>query len=165
MVRSAATKPNPAASTMGAHGLHGHQGNVFKTSAHATLHCLLGCSIGEVAGLVIGTAFGLGVAPRIGLAVTLAYVSGLMLAIMPVMRSEGLSFAAALRVVWLAEVISIGVMELVMNWVDYLVGGIQAASVLNPIFWVGLLLSVPPAFLAAWPVIYWLLQKELRSPH
>ena len=99
------------------------------------------------------------------LAVILAYVSGLTLAIMPVMRGQELSFAAALRVVWLAEAISIGVMELVMNWIDYLVGGIQAGSVLNPIFWFGLLASVPPAFVAAWPVNYWLLRKELRAPH
>lgn len=144
---------------------HAHHGSALKTSAHATAHCLLGCVIGEVTGLIIGTVFALGVARTMALAVILAYVSGLTLAIAPVMRGHGLRFAAALRVVWLAEGISIGVMELVMNWIDYLVGGIQAGSVLSPIFWLGLLVSVPPAFLVAWPVNYWLLQKELRSPH
>lgn len=150
---------------MNTHTEHSHHGSVLKTSAHATAHCLLGCVIGEVAGLIIGTFFVLGVAFTMILAVILAYVSGLTLALVPVMRGQGLSFAAALRVVWLAEAISIGVMELVMNWIDYLVGGIQAGSVLNPIFWFGLLASVPPAFLAAWPVNYWLLRKELRAPH
>lgn len=150
---------------MNTRGQHAHHGSILRTSAHATAHCLLGCAIGEVAGLIIGTVFALGVALTMALAVILAYVSGLTLAIVPVMRGQGLVFAAALRVVWLAEAISIGVMELVMNWIDYLVGGFQAGSVLNPIFWLGLFASVPPAFLAAWPVNYWLLQKELRSPH
>ncbi len=56
-------------------------------------------------------------------------------------------------------------MELVMNWVDYLAGGVQAGSVFEPIFWFGLLVSIPPAFLAAWPVNHWLLKKELRVAH
>ena len=64
-----------------------------------------------------------------------------------------------------AEGISIAIMELVMNWVDYLAGGVHAGSVFEPIFWFGLLVSIPPAFLAAWPVNHWLLKKELRVAH
>ncbi len=67
--------------------------------------------------------------------------------------------------VWIGEGISIGIMELVMNWVDYWIGGVQAMSVLEPIFWLGLLVAVPAAFVAAWPVNHWLLEKELRAPH
>ena len=47
---------------------------------------------------------------------------------------------------WLAEGISIAIMELVMNWIDYLAGGVQAGSVFEPIFWFGLLVSIPPRF-------------------
>ncbi len=144
---------------------HHHHGSPLRTSAHATLHCLIGCAIGEVAGLAIGVSFGLSVATTITLAVVLAYVSGLSLAVVPVMRREGLSLLAALRVVWLAEGISIGVMEIVMNWIDYAVGGMQVASVLDPVFWLGLALAMPAAFVVAWPVNHWLLKKELRAPH
>jgi hypothetical protein len=142
--------------------IYQYSGTALKTSAHATLHCLLGCVIGEVAGLAIGITFGLGVAVTITLAVILAYVTGLSLAVLPVMKRERLSFVAALRVVWIAEGISIGIMELVMNWVDYRIGGVQAMSVFEPIFWLGLLVAVPVAFLVAWP---WLLKKELRASH
>ena len=104
-------------------------------------------------------------AATITLAVILAYVSGLSLAILPIMKHERLSFTRALRVVWIGEGISIGIMELVMNWVDYWIGGVQAMSVLEPIFWLGLLVAVPAAFVAAWPANHWLLKKELRAPH
>ncbi len=151
---------------MTTHGHHDHHGTTaLKTSAHATLHCLLGCVIGEVAGLAIGITFGLGVGVTITLAVILAYVSGLSLAILPIMKHARLSFTRALRVVWIGEGISIGIMELVMNWVAYWIGGVQAMSVLEPIFWLGLLAAVPAAFVAAWPVNHWLLEKELRAPH
>jgi hypothetical protein len=146
---------------MTTHGHHHHHGTALKTSAHATLHCLLGCVIGEVLGLAIGITFGLAVGVTITLAVILAYVSGLSLAVLPIMKHARLSFTRALRVVWIGEGISIGIMELVMNWVDYWIGGVQAMSVLEPIFWLGLL----AAFLAAWPVNHWLLEKELRAPH
>lgn len=118
-----------------------------------------------MAGLAIGITLGLGVAATITLAVILAYVSGLSLAILSIMKRERLSFGAAFRVVWIGEGISIGIMELVMNWVDYWIGGVQAMSVLEPIFWLGLLVAVPAAFVAAWPVNHWLLKKELRAPH
>ncbi len=147
------------------HTDHHDHGSALKTSAHATAHCLVGCVIGETAGLAIGVTFGLSVAATITLAVILAYVAGLSLAILPVMTREQLSFSAAFRVVWLAEGISIAIMEVVMNWVAYLAGGVQARSVFEPIFWFGLLVSIPPAFLAAWPVNHWLLKKELRVAH
>ena len=38
------------------HAHHGHGGSPFKVSAQATLHCLTGCVIGEVAGVAIGVS-------------------------------------------------------------------------------------------------------------
>lgn len=133
------------------------------TSAHATLHCLIGCTIGEVAGLLIGVSLGLGVWLTIGLAVLLAFIVGLSLAIIPIMRDSGLGVMAALNVVWLGEVVSISVMEFVMNAVDYAIGGIQAMSVFAPIFWIGIAIAIPAGFLAAWPVNHWLLSRQLKK--
>ena len=149
-----------------AHAHHGHGGgSAVKTSAHATLHCLTGCVIGEVVGLMIGVTLGLGVWPTIILATALSYVSGITLGLLPVMRDQHVGFLAALKIIWIGEVISIGVMEVVMNFVDYHMGGVTAPSISSWMFWRGLALAIPAGFLAAWPVNYWLLKRELKSCH
>jgi hypothetical protein len=147
------------------HAHHGNAGSPLRTSAQATLHCLTGCVVGEVAGLMIGVSLGLSVWHTIILATTLAYISGMTLGLVPVMRSQGVSMIQALRIIWIGEVISIGVMEVVMNFVDYQLGGMSAPSVASWMFWRGLLLAVPAGFLAAWPVNYWLLKRELKACH
>lgn len=76
----------------------------------------------------------------------------------------GISWRAALRAIWLGEVISIGVMELAMNFIDYHFGGMTAASVFAPAFWMSLLLALPAGFLAAWPVNVWLLSRQIKKP-
>src|SRR3954451_23958565 len=149
-----------------AHAHHGHGGGgALRTSAQATLHCLTGCVIGEVAGLLIGVTIGLSPAPLIVLATALSYLSGITLGLLPVVRKQRVGLLAALRSIWIGEVISIGVMEIVMNFVDYQLGGMGAKSVFAWMFWRGLVFAVPAGFLAAWPVNYWLLKRELKSCH
>ncbi len=149
----------------GAHAHHGHGGGPIKTSFQATLHCLTGCVIGEVAGLMIGVSFGLPAWQTIVLATGLAYLTGMTLGLVPVMRHRGVGMLEALRIIWIGEVISIGVMELVMNYVDYQMGGMSAPSVASWMFWRGIVFAVPAGFLAAWPVNYWLLKRELKACH
>lgn len=151
----------------GAHAHHhGSAGEGrWRLAARSTLHCLTGCVIGEVAGLAIGIEAGLSTAATIVLATTLAYISGFTLGLVPVMRSRGLSLLAAFKLIWLGEAISIGVMEAVMNWVDYEMGGMAASTVLSWPFVSALLVAVPAGFLAAWPVNYWLLGRELKACH
>lgn len=150
---------------MAAHGDHGHGGSALSTSAQATLHCLAGCVIGEVAGLAIGVELGLGPARTALLATLLAYVSGFTLGLVPVIRRQGLGFWAALKLIWIGEAVSIGVMELVMNLVDWRMGGMNAGSALSWTFWRGLIFAVPAGFVAAWPVNYWLIKRELKACH
>ena len=149
----------------GAHAHHGHGGSSLKTSFNATLHCLTGCVIGEVAGLLIGVSLGLDPWQTIALATGLAYLSGMTLGLLPVMRDRGVGLVAAFKIIWIGEVISIGVMELVMNFVDYQMGGMTAPSIASWMFWRGILFAVPAGFLAAWPVNYWLLKRDLKSCH
>ena len=150
-----------------AHAHHGHHGGggSLRVSAQATLHCLTGCVIGEVAGLMIGVSLGLAAWQTIVLATALAYASGMTLGLVPVMRSRGIGMIAALRIIWLGEVISIGVMELAMNFADYQMGGMAAPSVMSWMFWRGIAVAVPAGFLAAWPVNWWLLRRNLKSCH
>jgi Domain of unknown function (DUF4396) len=147
------------------HGHHRGSGGAFKTSAQATIHCLTGCVIGEVLGLGIGVTFGLGIWPTIILATGLAYVTGITLGLLPVMRGRGVGWMEALRIIGVGEVISIGVMEVVMNFVDFQMGGMAAPSVASWMFWRGILFAVPAGFLAAWPVNYWLLKRDLKACH
>jgi Domain of unknown function (DUF4396) len=150
----------------GAHAHHGHgSGGALKTSAQATLHCLTGCVIGEVAGLAIGVSLGLPAWQTIALATLLAYASGITLGVLPVMKGRHTGFWNALRIIWVGEVISIGVMELVMNYVDYQMGGMNADSIFTWMFVRGLLFAIPAGFLAAWPVNYWLLKRDLKGCH
>ena len=146
--------------------LHGHRaGGSLATSFQATLHCLTGCVIGEVAGLAIGVTLGFSAFATIALATGLAYATGITLGLLPVMRRQGIGALAALRIVWIGELVSIGVMELVMNWVDYEMGGMAAPSIASWMFWRGILIAVPAGFLAAWPVNYWLLRRNLKACH
>jgi hypothetical protein len=150
------------------HGSHGHGSRADQplvTSAQATLHCLVGCAIGEVAGLAIGVSLGWDPWATMTLATVLAYAVGMTLGVVPVMRRQQVGFREALRIIWIGEVISIGVMELVMNTVDYHVGGVQAGSVFEPVFWVGLAAAIPAGFVAAWPVNWWLLKRNMKACH
>ena len=148
------------------HHAHAHAGDgPWRTAAHSTLHCLTGCVIGEVAGLLIGVSLGFSPWATITLATALSYLSGMTLGLVPVMRSQGIGLAAALRIIWVGEVISIGVMELVMNIVDYQMGGMTAPSVASWMFWRGIVFAVPAGFIAALPVNYWLLKRNLKACH
>jgi hypothetical protein len=147
------------------HDGQGHRQGVWRTAAHSTLHCLTGCVIGEVAGLMIGVGVGLSPWVTILLATGLAYLSGITLGLIPVMRAQGVGIVEALRVIWIGEVVSIGVMEIVMNFVDYQMGGMGAPSIASWMFWRGIALAIPAGFMAAWPVNYWLLKRELKPCH
>lgn len=147
---------------------HAHHGDALtgspaRIATSATVHCLTGCAIGEIVGLAIGVTLGFGAWPTMLLATVLAYISGFTLGLWPLVR-RGLGFAQALRTIWLGEAISIGVMELVMNFTDYHMGGVTAPSVLHPQFWSGFLVALPAGFIAAWPVNWWLLKRRIKAP-
>lgn len=147
------------------HARHGHGAGPWRVSAQATLHCLTGCVIGEVAGLSIGVSLGLAAWQTIALATLLAYATGMTLGLLPVMKSRGVGLLGAFRMIWVGEIVSIGVMELAMNWVDYEMGGMAAPSILSWMFWRGLAVAVPAGFLAAWPVNWWLIRRDLKACH
>ena len=163
MDKSASTHREPHTAHAHHHGRPGE--GRWRLAARSTQHCLIGCVIGEVIGLAIGVEAGLSTAATIILATTLAYISGFSLGLLPVMKSRGLSLWDAFKLIWVGEAVSIGVMEIVMNAVDYQMGGMTAASALSWMFWRGLLFAVPAGFLAAWPVNYWLLGRELKACH
>ena len=82
--------------------------------------------------------------------------------LLPLVR-QGNGWLEAFRIIWLGETISIAVMELVMNFTDYHVGGVQVDSIFQLRFWLGFLLALPAGFVAAWPVNYWLLKRNVKQ--
>ncbi len=117
-----------------------------RLAVSATVHCLTGCSIGEVLGLVIGTLFGWGNMASVALAVVLAFVFGYALALRPL-----LAFAS--------DTLSITVMEIVDNAVILIIPGVMEAGPATGLFWISLLLSLLAAFIAALPVNRWLIRR------
>ena len=148
------------------HAHHRHHGHGTASPAglatSATLHCLSGCAIGEFIGLLIGVALGLNPWATMALATVLGFVSGFTLGLVPLVR-QGMAPRQAFETIWLGETISIAVMELAMNFTDYHVGGVTTASVLSLQFWLGYAAALPAGFLAAWPVNYWLLKKNIKK--
>ncbi len=125
----------------------------------ATLHCLLGCGIGEVVGMAIGTWAGWHGAVTVVLAIGLAFVFGYALSAWALVRS-GLRLHAALKLALAADTLSIATMELVDNAVIVFIPGAMNAGLGNLLFWSSLVLALFVAFLAAWPVNYYLLRRN-----
>lgn len=125
----------------------------------ATLHCLTGCAIGEVLGLIIGTVAGLGTLVTIIISIGLAFVFGFTLSTLPLLKS-GMTLATALPIVLAADTLSITTMEVVDNIVMALIPGAMSATLVNPIFWLSMPVSLMVAFFAALPVNKYLLKRN-----
>ena len=125
----------------------------------ATLHCLTGCAIGEVAGLIIGSATGLGNWQTVGLSIALAFLFGFTLSTLPLLKA-GLGFFSALSIVFAADTLSITTMEVVDNLVMVIIPGAMDAGLVDPLFWISMVISLTAAFFAALPVNQYLLKRN-----
>lgn len=124
----------------------------------ATLHCMTGCSIGEIAGMLIGTAAGWSNLPTAVVSIALSFVFGYSLSAMPLLKA-GIAVSTAFGLVLAADTLSILTMEIVDNLVMLVIPGAMNAGLTNPIFWVSMALSLTIAFFAAWPVNKVLLKR------
>ena len=161
---AAAEQPRPAPVAAPApHAGHEHQGGL-RGAISVTMHCLSGCAIGELTGLAIGVGLGWNPNTTITLAVLLSFLSGFALTLVPMMR-RGFGFADSFRTVWLGEVISISVMEAVMNLVDYQMGGMRGVSLVSGRYWEAFAFALVGGFLAALPVNAWMLNRNMKRCH
>jgi uncharacterized protein DUF4396 len=123
----------------------------WSVAAAATLHCLTGCAIGEVAGMVIGTAAGLHNAATVVLSIALAFAFGYGLTMRGVIRA-GVGMRQALMVALAADTVSIAVMELLDNVVVLAVPGAMEAGLASLLFWASLAFSLVVAFVLTTPI-------------
>jgi Domain of unknown function (DUF4396) len=127
-------------------------------AASATLHCLTGCAIGEVAGVAIGTALGWSDIATIALAIGLAFVFGYSLTSLPLLRA-GLAFATVVPIALASDTLSIAVMEFVDNAILLIIPGAMEAGLDTLLFWGSLSAALAVAGLCAFPVNRWLIAR------
>lgn len=133
------------------------QNNTRTLAAKATLHCLLGCIIGELIGLEIGRLAGLEPHLTVLLAGGLSFVSGYLVSTLPLLKH--MSFIKALRLVLAADTLSILTMVIIDNLIMLTVPGAMNKDPLTITYWVSRSVSFAAAFLVAWPVNYWQLRR------
>src|SRR5687768_14792307 len=124
----------------------------------ATLHCLTGCALGEIAGMAIGTALGFSDLATIALAVGLAFLFGYALTSLPLLRA-GLAFGAVVPIALASDTLSIATMEVVDNAIILLIPGAMEAGVGDVLFWGSLSVALVIAGVFAFPVNRWLLAR------
>lgn len=140
------------------HSAHGVGGGVNAMAASATLHCLTGCSIGEIGGLIIGTAAGLSNLATVVVSIALAFVFGYTLSSLPLLKA-GLAVGAVAGIVLASDTLSILIMEIVDNLTVLLIPGAMNAGLTNPTFWWSMMLALLIAYGAAYPLNRYLLQR------
>src|SRR3954453_3336686 len=143
---------------MEAHGHHHHYPSQTRVALDATLHCLTGCAIGEIAGMAIGTALGLANFPTVVLSIALAFVFGYGLTSLPLLRA-GLALSAVIPIALASDTLSITTMEIVDNTIVVAVPGALEAGLGDVLFWGSLAFSLVVAGAFAVPVNRWLIAR------
>jgi hypothetical protein len=129
-----------------------------QAAASATLHCLTGCAIGEVAGMVVSTGLGFSNLANIVLSILLAFVFGYSLSIRPLLK-YGLGLKQSLKLALAADTASITTMEISDNAFILVVPGAINAGLNTGLFWISLAISLVVAFMVAFPVNRWLISR------
>jgi len=114
-------------------------GSNAKLAASATAHCLVGCGIGEVTGVIIGVALGLATWLSLTIGVILGFIFGFLLGIVPLVK-RGSTPVEAFKIIFLAEFVSIAVMETAEVLIEVYTPGVMTAGLTSPVFWAGMLL-------------------------
>jgi hypothetical protein len=129
-----------------------------------TLHCLLGCSIGEVLGMAISTTLGWSNIGNIVLSVLLAFVFGYFLTVRS-LYSKGTKGKQAVRTAVATDTTSIISMEFFDNLFILLVPGAINAGLRNGLFWWSLAVSLAVAFVLTVPVNRWFISRSGNHRH
>ncbi|MGC1852761.1 MAG: DUF4396 domain-containing protein [Solirubrobacterales bacterium] len=149
--------------TAHAHHQHDHamptEGSALTAVAiSATLHCLTGCAIGEIAGMAIGTALGFSNLGTVALAVVLAFLFGYGLTSLPLLRA-GLVLSTVIPIALASDTLSIATMEIVDNAIIVAIPGAMEAGLGSLLFWGSLSFALVIAGAVAMPVNRWLIAR------
>ena len=137
---------------------HSHHNNLNRTALSATIHCMTGCSIGEVSGMIIGSLLLLSNWATVFISVVLAFIFGYSLTMIPLLKA-GLPLTKAMSLAFASDTASITIMEIVDNLLMLVIPGAMAAGLASGLFWGSLLVAILIAGVVAFPVVRWLIAR------
>ncbi len=135
--------------------------NIDSKTRHAikhTLHCLLGCGIGEIVGMLIAASLGWGRLGRLALAIILAFFFGYALTYRGIRRQTATA-KEAIQTTLATDTASIASMEVVDSTVEFLIPNALMVLPNSPRFWWGLGVSLLVAFVVTVPVNRYTMQR------
>jgi hypothetical protein len=126
-----------------------------------TIHCLVGCGLGEVTGMLIASLLGWHRVGRLSLAILLAFTFGYSLTYRGV-RKYAASVSEAIKITVTTDTVSIATMEVVDTTIELLIPNVLIVTATSFRFWWGLVLSIAIAFCVTVPVNRYMIA---RNPH
>lgn len=129
-----------------------------------TIHCLVGCGIGEILGMFIAAYLGWSRLGRVSLAIVLAFTVGYTLTYRGVRRQVS-SPREAFRITLATDTVSIGTMELVDSAIEWMIPNALMVTPSSFRFWWGLALSLAIAFVVTVPVNRYMIGRGMQHAH
>ena len=129
-----------------------------------TIHCLIGCGIGEIAGMLIASSLGWHRIGRLSLAIILAFTVGFYLTYRGV-RKETKTAKEAMKITVATDTVSIATMEVVDNTIEFIIPNALLVSATQFRFWWGLALSLSIAFVVTVPVNRYMMARQPNHHH
>jgi hypothetical protein len=136
--------------------------SLTKHAVEHTLHCLLGCSIGEILGMAIGSSWSN--FAQTALAVLLAFFFGYLLTSRSLIK-KGAGKEEAIKGALTTDTVSIVSMETVDNAFIWIIPGAIHAGLSDWLFWWSLALSLAIAFITTVPVNRFVMSRWQSSMH
>jgi len=133
-----------------------------KQAIDHTVHCLIGCGIGEILGMMIASQLGWHRYGRISLAIILAFCFGYALTYRSV-RKKIASRKEAVKITLATDTVSITTMELVDNTIELIIPNALLVSMSSFRFWWGLALSLSIAFIITVPINRYMMSRSGHS--
>ena len=135
-----------------------------KLATQTTLHCLMGCGVGDILGVIIGTFFGLPYGIRIIVGVVFGFIFGFLFSAIPLLRANT-SLVSATKIILTTETLSILTMEAAEAGTELLFPGMRRMGLVHIQYWIGLITALVAGFVVAFPVNYALVKKGIRHHH
>ncbi len=129
-----------------------------------TVHCLIGCGIGEILGMLIAASLGWHRPGRLALAIVLAFTFGYLLTYRGV-RKQVATPREALKITIATDTVSIFTMELVDNTIEFIIPNALAVTASSFRFWWGLAVSLLIAFIITVPVNRYMMSRRPHHSH
>lgn len=132
--------------------------DLTKHAIHHTIHCLVGCGIGEILGMLIASWFGWHRIGRVAVAVPLAFLIGYSLTYRG-MRKDLSTRSEAIKATAATDTVSILSMEVVDNTIEFIIPNALMVTATQPRFWWGLALALGVAFVITVPVNRYMMSR------